>query len=62
MRSNIQTMNSLPMRLSPGLPIFAENLPQLIESWRKLLEEDIKSIYSSHGGPFSPDIMRKAVS
>jgi len=55
-------MNSLPMRLSPGLPIFAENLPQLIESWRKLLEEDIKSIYPSHGGPFSPDIMRKAVS
>jgi len=55
-------MNSLPMRLSPGLPIFAENLPQLIESWRKLLEEDVKSIYPSHGGPFSPDIIRKAIS
>ena len=55
-------MNSLPMRLSPGLPIFAENLPQLIESWRKLLKADVKSIYPSHGGPFSPDIMRKAVS
>jgi glyoxylase-like metal-dependent hydrolase (beta-lactamase superfamily II) len=55
-------MNSLPMRLSPGLPIFAENLPQLIESWRKLLKEDVKSIYPSHGGPFSPDIMRKALS
>ncbi len=55
-------MNSLPMRFSPGLPVFAENLPQLIESWRKLLEEDVKSIYPSHGGPFSPAIMRKAVS
>ena len=55
-------MNSMPLRLSPGLPIFAENLPQLIESWRKLLEKDIKSIYPSHGGQFSPDIMRKAVS
>ena len=55
-------MNSLPLRLSPGLPIFAENLPQLIESWRKLLEADVKSIYPSHGGPFPPEIMRKAVS
>ena len=55
-------MNSLPLRLSPGMPIFAENLPQLIESWRKLLEADVKSIYPSHGGPFPPEIMRKAVS
>ncbi len=55
-------MNSFPLRLSPGLPIFAENLPQLIESWRKLLEEGVKSIYPSHGGPFSPDIMRQAIS
>lgn len=54
-------MNSLPLRLSPGLPIFAENLPQLVESWRRLLQEDIKSIYPSHGGSFSPDIMRKAI-
>lgn len=55
-------MNSLPMRLSPGLPIFAENLPQLIKSWRKLLKKDVNSIYPSHGRPFSPDIIRKAVS
>jgi glyoxylase-like metal-dependent hydrolase (beta-lactamase superfamily II) len=33
----------------------------LIESWRKLLEEDVESIYPSHGGPFSPDIIRKAI-
>jgi glyoxylase-like metal-dependent hydrolase (beta-lactamase superfamily II) len=54
-------MNKFPMRLSPGLPIFAENMPQLIDSWKALLEEDIKSIYPSHGGPFSPDVMRRAV-
>ena len=55
-------MNSLPMRLSPGLPVFADNLPQLIDSWRKLLKKGVKSIYPSHGGPFSPDIIRKAIS
>jgi len=55
-------MNSLPMRLSPGLPVFAENLAKLIESWRILLKEDVKMIYPSHGGPFSPDIMRGVLS
>ncbi len=55
-------MNSLPMRLSPGLPVFAENLSQLMESWRMLLRQDIQTIYPSHGGPFSPDVMRRAVS
>jgi glyoxylase-like metal-dependent hydrolase (beta-lactamase superfamily II) len=55
-------MNSLPMRLSPGLPVFAESLFQLMESWRMLLRQDVRTIYPSHGGPFSPDVMRRAVS
>jgi len=55
-------MNSLPLRLSPGLPVFADNLPQLIESWKMLLKEDVQSIYPSHGGPFAPDIMRRILS
>ncbi len=55
-------MNSLPMRLSPGLAVFADNLPQLIASWRMLLSRDVQTIYPSHGGPFSPEVMRRAVS
>ena len=55
-------MNSLPMRFSPGLPVFAENLPQLMESWRMLLERNLQTIYPSHGGPFAPEVMRRAVS
>ncbi|RLB18079.1 MAG: hypothetical protein DRG82_04875 [Deltaproteobacteria bacterium] len=55
-------MNSLPMRLSPGLPTFVENLEALVASWRMLLKENLKIIYPSHGGPFSPDIIRQALS
>jgi glyoxylase-like metal-dependent hydrolase (beta-lactamase superfamily II) len=54
-------MNKFPMRLSPGLPIFAENMPHLIDSWKMLLEEDLKSIRPSHGGPFSPGVIRRAI-
>jgi hydroxyacylglutathione hydrolase len=55
-------MNSLPMRLSPGLPVFAENLSQLMESWRMILQQGVATIYPSHGGPFPADVMHKAVS
>ncbi len=55
-------MNSLPMRLSPGLPVFAENLSQLMESWRMILKQGVATIYPSHGGPFPADVMHKAVS
>ena len=55
-------MNKFPLRLSPGLPIFAEDWEQLLESWRQLLDQGVKTIYPSHGGPFSADIIREALS
>ena len=44
--------NNLPFRLRPGLPIFAEDLPTLRDSWRLLLDEGAKTIYPAHGNPF----------
>ncbi len=55
-------MNKFPLRLSPGLPIFAEDPVKLNESWRLLLGQGAKMIYPSHGEPFSVDIIRKAFS
>lgn len=55
-------MNGLPFRLSPGLPIFAEDLEKLKESWRLLLDQGARTIYPAHGEPFSADIIRKALS
>jgi len=52
-------MNGLPMRLGPGLPIFAADLPKLKESWRSLLDQGVKTIYPSHGKPISADVIRK---
>ena len=54
-------MNGFPLRLSPGLPIFAEDLEQVKESWRSLLDAGAKTVYPGHGKPFSADAVRKAL-
>lgn len=55
-------MNKFPLRLAPGLPIFAEDSVKLKESWEFLLVQGAKTIYPAHGGPFSADIIRRAIS
>ena len=55
-------MNTFPLRLSPGLPIFAEDFLKVKESWKLLLDQGAKTIYPAHGKPFSADIIRKALS
>jgi glyoxylase-like metal-dependent hydrolase (beta-lactamase superfamily II) len=51
-------MNEFPLRRSPGLPIFAEDLQKVRESWRLLLNEGAKTVYASHGKPFSAEVIR----
>jgi hydroxyacylglutathione hydrolase len=55
-------MNKFPLRLSPGLPIFAEDLQRVEESWKLLLDQGAKTIYPAHGDSFSADIIRDALS
>ncbi len=45
-------MNGLPMRIGPGMPVFAEDISLLEESWRLLLAKGVKWIYPAHGKPF----------
>ena len=54
-------MNGPPMRLGPGLPALAVDLPGLKESWKSLLDRGVKTIYQSHGKPVSVEDMRKAI-
>jgi glyoxylase-like metal-dependent hydrolase (beta-lactamase superfamily II) len=54
-------MNKFPVRLSPGLPIFAEDFKKVKESWKLLLDQGIKKIYPAHGEPFSADIIQRAL-
>lgn len=51
-------MNGFPMRVGPGMPIFAENIRVLRESWRLLLERGARTIYPAHGKPFSADLLK----
>jgi len=48
-------MNMFPMRLSPGLPIFAEDLQKVKDSWKLLFDYGAKMIYPAHGKPFSAE-------
>ncbi len=54
-------MNNLPLRLTPGLPIIAEDAAQVVESWQRLLQAGARTIYPGHGKPFSADVMRRAI-
>ncbi len=55
-------MNKFPLRLSPGLPIFAEDVQKVKESWRLLLDQGAKTIYPAHGNSFSANIIRRLLS
>jgi len=54
-------MNAFPLRLSPGLPILAEDMQKVKDSWKLLLEYGVKMIYPSHGKPFSVEKIRNAL-
>lgn len=54
-------MNLFPLRLTPGLPVLAENLQKVKESWKLLLGLGAKSVYPAHGDPFSVDVIKKAL-
>jgi glyoxylase-like metal-dependent hydrolase (beta-lactamase superfamily II) len=55
------THNGIPFRIKPGLPIFAEDLPKLRDSWRSLLEQGAETIYPAHGDSFSAGVILKAL-
>ncbi|NOZ60884.1 MAG: MBL fold metallo-hydrolase [Calditrichaeota bacterium] len=52
-------MNGHPLTIRPSLPIFAENLEQLKNSWKNLIDRDVKMIYPAHGKPFPIEKLKK---
>lgn len=55
-------MNRLPLRLTPGLPVLAEDIDRVKASWRKLVDAGARIIYPAHGKPFSARVMAEAQS
>ena len=54
-------MNKFPLRLTAGLPIFAEDLSRLKASWKRLLDQGAKTIYPAHGDPFPAEVIHRAL-
>lgn len=54
-------MNDWYLRLTPGLPILADNIDMVVESWKKILPMGITRIYPAHGMDFSVDVMKKEI-
>ena len=51
--------NGLPSRFGPGLPVVAENIDAVWESWHLLLNEGAKWIYPAWGKPFNANVLEK---
>jgi glyoxylase-like metal-dependent hydrolase (beta-lactamase superfamily II) len=54
-------MNKLPLRLSPGLPIFADDQDAVISSWKTLLDRGAETIYPAHGKPFAASVIANLI-
>ena len=54
-------MNMFPLRFGPGLPILAEDMQKVRQSWKLLMGAGAKTIYPAHGEPFSVDVIRRAL-
>ena len=55
-------MSGFPLTIGPNLPVFAEDLPVLKETWTKLIDNGAKTIYPGHGKPFSIEkLIKKAL-
>lgn len=44
--------NGLPFAWKPSLPIYANDLDLLKESWNKVIKMEVKTLYPGHGKPF----------
>jgi glyoxylase-like metal-dependent hydrolase (beta-lactamase superfamily II) len=54
-------VNTLPLRLNPGLPVLGNDMERVKESWRTLLREGVATVYPSHGKPFHVDVILEAL-
>ena len=50
--------NSLPFCLKPRLPIYAQDIEKVKESWQVLIAEGARTIYPGHGKSFSIDAIQ----
>lgn len=54
-------MNDWYLRLTPGLPVLADDIHMVVESWKKILPMGIQRVYPAHGTDFPVDVMQKEI-
>ncbi|MBN2118909.1 MAG: MBL fold metallo-hydrolase [Anaerolineales bacterium] len=55
-------MNDWYLRLTPGLPVLADDINMVVASWKKILPAGIKRVYPAHGPDFPVEIMQQEIS
>lgn len=50
--------NGFPFRLKPGLPIYAQDIESIKETWKTLIDRGITFIYPGHGKAFPVEVMK----
>jgi hydroxyacylglutathione hydrolase len=51
--------DGFPFRFSPGLPIYAEDIEKVKESWGLLIKMGARIVFPGHGKPFPVELIRK---
>lgn len=54
-------MNAWFLRLTPGLPVLADDIRMVVESWKKILPLGIRQVYPAHGMDFPVEVMRREI-
>lgn len=54
-------MNDWYLRLTPGLPILADDIGMVVESWKKILPMGIKRIHPAHGRDFDVNWLKREI-
>ena len=49
------------LRWSPGLPVLAEDMNLVVQSWKKLIRMGAKRVYPAHGSDFSVEVIQKEI-
>ena len=53
-------MNAWFLRLTPGLPVLADDINQVVASWRKIIGQ-VKQVYPAHGSDFPVSVMHQEI-
>ena len=49
------------LRSTPGLPVLAEDMNLVVQSWKRLIRMGAKRVYPAHGADFPIEIIQREI-